>query len=205
MMYFESPINCKELTIEFIQSNAIKKKYTSGAPVLLKDVPINSTAIIIEGVLKAHLDDDDNSLLLYHISPLNNPMIAIMNMTEVYTAPISITAVENSTLLWLPNNIIAEWQCKYLSLKKAIINSSEYNINAMVNNVKNLSVQSLENRLFDYLKDKSYLSKEKDIRISRTEISLDLKTPISSISRALKRLEHQHKIIGKPRSIQLVI
>lgn len=204
-MLLESLINCKESTAKLILAHAIKKKYLKGDPILLKDASINSTGIIVKGLLKAHLDDDDNSLLLYHISPLNNPMIAIMNMTEVYTAPISITAVENSTLLWLPNNIIAEWQCKYLSLKKAIINSSEYNINAMVNSVKNLSVQSLENRLFDYLKDKSYLSKEKDIRISRTEISLDLKTPISSISRALKRLEHQHKIIGKPRSIQLVI
>ncbi|WP_299161277.1 Crp/Fnr family transcriptional regulator [uncultured Tenacibaculum sp.] len=204
-MILESLINCKESTARLIRSNAIKKKYTIGDPILLKDVPINHSAIIIKGVLKAHLDQDNSSLLLYHISPKKNPLIALMNMTENQASPISITAIENSTLLWVPNDKISEWQSCCLSFKKAIINSSEHNISTMVYRLQNLLTDSLENRLFYYLKNKSNIYEQKDIRISRSEISSDLKTPQSSISRAIKRLENQHKIIGKPRSIQLVV
>lgn len=203
-MILESLINCEESTARLIQSYAIKKKYISGDPILLKDVPINHSAIVIEGVLKAHLDQDDSSLLLYHISPENNPVIALMNMTENQASPISITAIENSTLLWIPNSKIAEWQSLFLSLKTAIINSSEYNIRNMFSRLKNLLVDSLENRLFYYLENKSDIYQRKEIHISRSEISSDLKTPQASISRAIKSLENQHKIIGKPRSIQLI-
>ncbi|MCF2873505.1 MULTISPECIES: Crp/Fnr family transcriptional regulator [unclassified Tenacibaculum] len=204
-MILKSLINCKESTVRLIQSTAIKKKYITGDPILLKDVPINHSAIIIKGVLKAHLDQDDSSLLLYHISPKNNPLIVLMNMTENQASPISITAIEDSTLLWVPNDKVAEWESNCLSFKKAIINSSEHNISTMVYRLQNLLTHSLENRLFYYLKNKSNIYEQKDIRISRAEISSDLKTPKASISRAIKRLENQHKIIGKPRSIQLVV
>ncbi|WP_420551460.1 Crp/Fnr family transcriptional regulator [Tenacibaculum aiptasiae] len=204
-MILKSLINCKESTVRLIQSTAIKKKYITGDPILLKDVPINHSAIIIKGVLKAHLDQDDSSLLLYHISPKNNPLIVLMNMTENQASPISITAIEDSTLLWVPNDKVSEWENNCLSFKKAIINSSEHNISTMVYRLQNLLTHSLENRLFYYLKNKSNIYEQKDIRISRAEISSDLKTPKASISRAIKRLENQHKIIGKPRSIQLVV
>ena len=204
-MILKSLINCKESTVRLIQSTAIKKKYITGDPILLKDVPINHSAIIIKGVLKAHLDQDDSSFLLYHISPTNNPLIVLMNMTENQASPISITAIEDSTLLWVPNDKVAEWESNCLSFKKAIINSSEHNISTMVYRLQNLLTHSLENRLFYYLKNKSNIYEQKDIRISRAEISSDLKTPKASISRAIKRLENQHKIIGKPRSIQLVV
>ncbi|PKH52336.1 hypothetical protein CXF68_17265 [Tenacibaculum sp. Bg11-29] len=202
-MILKSLVN--ESTAKLIRSYAVQKKYLVGDPILLKDVPINTTAIIIDGVLKAHLDQDNSSLLLYHISPNNNPVIALMNMTESHAAPISITAIENSTLLWIPNNKIAEWQGLSLSFKKIIINSSEYNINTMLNRLKNLLTHSLENRLFYYLKNKSTIYQQEDIHISRAEISSDLKTPLASISRAIRRLENRHKIISKPRSIQLVV
>lgn len=202
-MILKSLVN--ESTAKLIRSYAVQKKYLVGDPILLKDVPINTTAIIIDGMLKAHLDQDNSSLLLYHISPNNNPVIALMNMTESHAAPISITAIENSTLLWIPNNKIAEWQGLSLSFKKIIINSSEYNINTMLNRLKNLLTHSLENRLFYYLKNKSTVYQQEDIYISRAEISSDLKTPLASISRAIRRLENRHKIISKPRSIQLVV
>lgn len=204
-MILESLINCKKSIARLIESQAIQKKYVSGDPILLKDVPINSTAIVVKGVLKAHLDQENNSLLLYHIYPEKNPFIALMNMTKTFAAPISITAIEDSTLLWIPNELIAQWQTECLSFKKSIINSSEYNISTMFSRIKNLLTHSLENRLFYYLENKSEIYKEKDIRISRSEISLDLKVPLSSISRAIKRLEEQHRVIGKPRSIQLVV
>ncbi|CAM1355661.1 MULTISPECIES: Crp/Fnr family transcriptional regulator [Tenacibaculum] len=204
-MILESLINCKKSIARLIESQAIQKKYVSGDPILLKDVPIDSTAIVIKGVLKAHLDQENNSLLLYHIYPQKNPFIALMNMTKTFAAPISITAIEDSTLLWIPNELIAQWQTECLSFKKSIINSSEYNISTMFSRIKNLLTHSLENRLFYYLENKSEIYKEKDIRISRSEISLDLKVPLSSISRAIKRLEDQHRVIGKPRSIQLVV
>jgi len=202
-MILKSLVN--ESTAKLIQSYAVQKKYLVGDPILLKDVPINHSAIIIKGLLKAHLDQDDSSLLLYHISPKNNPVIALMNMTEIQAAPISITAIENSTLLWIPNKKIAEWQSLSLPFKKAIINSSEHNISTMLYRLKNLLTHSLENRLFYYLKNKSNIYQQEDIHISRAEISSDLKTPLASISRAIRRLESQHKIISKPRSIQLVV
>lgn len=204
-MILESLLNCKKLDDKLIQYHAVIKKYDSGDLILLKDVPINSSAIVIKGILKAHLDQENNSLLLYHICPKKNPFIALMNMTKTFGSPISITAIEESTLLWIPNEKLAKWQTECLSFKKAVINSSEHNISTMFSRVKELLNKTLENRLFHYLENKSRIYKKKEIRISRSEISLDLKVPLSSISRAIKRLENQHRIIGKPRSIQLII
>ncbi|CAL2088270.1 Crp/Fnr family transcriptional regulator [Tenacibaculum sp. 190524A02b] len=203
-MILETLINCKETTARLIKSNAITRKYKVGDPILLKDVPVNHTAIILKGVLKAHLDQENNSLLLYHITPNINPIIAVMDMTEVAAAPISVTAIEESVLLWIPDDKFGEAEINTIPIKKAVIQSSEHNLKQMLYNLKSLMTHTLENRLFDYLKNKASIYQQKDIHISRTEISLDLKVPLASISRAIKRLENQHKVIGKPRSILLV-
>ncbi len=203
-MNTETVLNFEEKLSTLIKSHAITKKYLPGDIILSKNMTLNKTAFIISGLLKVHLEQNYSSLLLYHISPKNNSILTLMNMTNDTSIPVSITAIEESTLLWVPDSKISEWDSQYLSLKKLIIYSCEYNIGQMISTTRNLMIHSLKERLYNYLRTKASIYNLQDLKISRTEIAIDLNTSKATISRAIKRLENENKIIGKPRSITLI-
>lgn len=187
-----------------IESHATKKTYLKKDIILSKNVHCNQTAFLISGLLKVHLEENNSSLLLYHISQKTNPIITLMNINNQLTMTTSITAIEESILLWVPDSEIVKWGNQFLSLKQAIISSYEYNINQMISNLKKLTFNSLEDRLYDYLITKASLYNQQDIFISRTEISLDLNASRATISKAIKQLENKQKITTKPKFLTLL-
>ncbi|WP_442265418.1 Crp/Fnr family transcriptional regulator [Tenacibaculum sp. ZS6-P6] len=189
---------------ELIFSQAIEKKYNTGDLIVLKDAPFHRTALLTKGVLKAHLDEDDNNSLLYYISPSENPFICPLVITQTSISPISITAIEDCSLLWINNDKLEEWEKEYSFLRNSKIKSTLYNISKITSRISNRTTLTLEDRLYNYLYEKHHIYSTKKLQISRTEISLDLKVPLPSISRALKKLEYRKKLINRTRSIQLV-
>ncbi|MDY8135751.1 Crp/Fnr family transcriptional regulator [Aquimarina sp. 2201CG5-10] len=203
-MQLEPMLNIENDLLSLITSNASQQKYAAGDIVVSQNMKIDQTAFLTKGLLKAHIEEADNSLMLYHIQMNNNPVLNFIKTKYQFSVPVSVTAVEESTLLWVSNSKIIEWSEQYLSLKKTIVNSHEYNLRQMLLAVKNLAIHSLDDRLFDYLKTKASIYNDMNIKISRTEIASDLNTSKATISRVLKRLENENKVIGKPRSIALI-
>ncbi|OEK07542.1 hypothetical protein A8C32_17245 [Flavivirga aquatica] len=185
-----------------ILANASKKSYSIGEVIVSQGILSNHTGIILSGLLKVHLEGN-NSLLLHHIYPNFNTVINLMNMINKIPAHFSITTLEKSTLLWVPNSKILELADRFTSLKKAMIRSGERNIENLIIIFRDLILNTTEERLLNYLKVKAMIYKNKKISISRSEMALDLNLSISTITRTIKQLDFNKKIIRKSNSIIL--
>lgn len=188
---------------DYILSNSLRKTYSIGEVIISQGILNSQTGIILSGLLKVH-SDEDNSLLLYHIYPTYNPIINLMNMTNKTRTHFSITTLEKSTILWISNSKILELENRFKSFKKAIISSNELTINSLMNIYTDLIVMTTKERLLNYLKVKAMVYKSKTLSISRIEIASDLNLSISTISRTIKQLDANNKIIRKPNSIVLI-
>jgi len=115
---------------DLILSNASKKTFSKEEVIVSQGVYNNQTGIILSGLLKVHLEGE-NSLILHHITP-NNPIVNLMNLASDIPVRFSITTIEESTLLWIPNSKILELGNRFRSLKMHMISSSERNIESLI-------------------------------------------------------------------------
>ncbi len=189
---------------ELIKQHAIEKKYESGDMIISQGAYKDQTAFITNGLLKVFIEQENSSLLLYHLCNESNCIASFMNIFTNTPIEVSMQAIHDSTLLWVSNAKIIEWSEQFMCLKLALINSYQNNRYHLRNALKNLTINTLEDRLYEYLKTKSRHYKTSDLKIPHSEIAMDLNFSREAISRAVKRLEIIKKVIRKPRSIVLV-
>ncbi len=202
MLSINHPNFEKELC-DLILQEGILKKYTSQSIVANKGDYKDYTVFILDGLLKVTLGKETNNLLLYHISKEDNSVLTFMNIFTNTPIQIAVTALQESTLLFVSNTKILKWSSKFDSLEQELFKAYHKNNKCLLQTVKNVMTNSLEQRLFEYIKNKTIVYNDSHIHISRNEIASDLYASKEAISRTIKKLENDNKIIRKSRSIIL--
>ncbi len=192
----------KNLTSQ-IYKYATPKSYHYGDTIVSKDFYKNRTGFIEKGTFKVNLGQENNTTLLYYLSEDQDVAISFMNIYTNTPIQIDITALQHSNLLWVPNANIVELSKSSPALKKAMINTYNKNNQYLLSTIKNLAINSLNNRLYDYLLTKAMYYKSKQLNINRAEMASDLNVSLESISRTIKNLERTKQIVRKSRTIIL--
>jgi CRP/FNR family transcriptional regulator len=81
------------------------------------------------------------------------------------------------------------WLGKYKSWRNYIFNSYNNRLKEMLNTIDNLAFMNMDQRLLNYLLEKSKINITKQINITHQEIAYELNTSREVISRLLKKLE----------------
>ncbi len=194
-----------EKLISLILATATKKKHAIGEVIISEGMHNNMTGFILSGVLKVHLENNENSLLLYYISSDNNPVINLMNMVNQLPISFSITVIKETTVLWVPNDKILEWGNDFESLKNLMINSCKYNIECLMVKFSSLMKLSTEERVMKYLNEKAIMYNNKILILSHIEMASDLNVSRYTISRMLKKLSDKKKIIERSKNVIVVV
>lgn len=203
-MHYKDLLNLDEKLTKEIQKHSVIKTYTPGDMIISQGAYKDQTAFIIDGLVKVFIEQENSSLLLYHLCPESNCIASFMNIFTHTPIEVSMQSIHETTLMWVSNSKIMELAEEFSCLKLALINSYQNNHYHLRNALKNLTVNTLEDRLYEYLKVKSKHYKTSDLKIPHSEIAMDLNFSREAISRAVKRLEIIKKVIRKPRSIVLV-
>ncbi len=203
-MQFTDLLNLDQELSELITTHAVIKTYKPGDTIISQGAYKDQTAFISKGLIKVFIEQENSSLLLYHLCSDSNSIASFMNIFTHTPIEVSMQAIHEASLLWIPNSKIMEWSERYICLKLALINSYQNNRYHLRTALKNLTINTLEDRLYEYLQTKSKHYKTCDLKIPHAEIAMDLNFSREAISRAIKRLEIIKKVIRKPRSIVLV-
>ncbi len=164
----------------------------------------NGVCILLTGIVKISINHHNKRTLLYYIESSNSKIMNYTNSPNIPTDEICSIVVEDISILRIPNNLFLEWTNTYIELRDFMISSFQYHYMSIVNKMQEISNQSLENNLFNYIKTKSKLYNKNEIKTPLLEISEDLNFSREAISRGLKALELNKKIIRKTRSIILL-
>jgi len=90
---------------------------------------------------------------------------------------------------------------KYKSWRHFIIDSYHFRLLEMVESIDSLAFMKLEQRMYKYLTDKVKITKDNILDITHLEIATDLNTSRVVVSRLLKQLENEGKIIMRRNRI----
>jgi CRP/FNR family transcriptional regulator len=123
---------------------------------------------------------------------------------EAKKSEIRAIAEDDVELIGIPHGKLDEWLCKYPSWKRYIMRSFNERFNEMLKSIESIAFQKLDQRLIQYLKEKQRLSGSSIVKASHYLIADEMATSRVVISRLLKQLENDGKVILYRNEIKLL-
>lgn len=166
---------------------------------------IKTMPLLLQGSIKIlRPDDNGNRLILYHLEQGETCAMTLnccMGQVQSEIYAISETPVK---LLKIPVQKMEEWMGRYRSWRNFVLNSYHHRMMELLESMDRIAFSNMDQRLELYLQDKCQLQQSNKLIITHQEIAADLNTSRVVISRILKKLENQGKLLLHRNAIEWV-
>ncbi|HEY0742045.1 MAG TPA: Crp/Fnr family transcriptional regulator [Chryseosolibacter sp.] len=157
---------------------------------------VKQMPLILDGSVKVtRMDEDGRELLLYYINANESCAMTFTCCMQQYPSEIKAVAEEKVKLLAIPISVMDEWLSKYPTWKAFVMRTIRDRFNEMLKTIDQIAFQKLDERLVSYLKDKKRISGSSVLNLSHQQIADELATSRVVISRLLKKLENDKKVL----------
>jgi len=161
--------------------------------------------ILLTGTLKiSRLDDDGNELLLYYINPNETCAMTFTCCMQQFPSEIKAVAEEDITFLAVPIEVMDKWLVKYSTWKSYVMKTIRGRFNELLRSIDQIAFQKLDERLVKYLKEKAKATNSTLINLTHEQIARDLATSRVVISRLLKKLEIDKRVLLYHHQIKIL-
>ena len=191
--------------IQEIQQFGIFQTFKEGDLIMDYGKYIRMMPIVLKGTVKVYrLDEKKNEILLYYLSSNDSCSMAYSCCIEAKKSEVKAIAEDNVELIAIPHVKLDDWLCAYPSWKNYIMRSFNERFIELLKSIESIAFHKLDERLIGYLKEKQRLSGSSVIKASHGLIADELATSRVVISRLLKQLENDKKIILYRNEIKLL-
>jgi len=160
---------------------------------------------LLNGTLKvSRLDDKLNEIFLYYLNAMEGCAMTFTCCMQQFPSEVQAVAEEDVTYLAIPISVMDEWIVKYPTWKSFVMRSIRSRFNELMHAIDQLAFQKLDERLVNYLKEKSKLTGSTVLNLSHIEIANDLASSREVISRLLKKLELDGRLLLYRNQIKLL-
>lgn len=161
--------------------------------------------VILKGTVKvSRMDENGKEILLYYLTNNESCSMAYSCCIEAKKSEVKAIAEDDVELLAIPHIKLDEWLCKYPSWKNYIMRSFNDRFIELMKTIDVIAFEKLDERLINYLRKKSEVSEKSALQLSHQQIAEDLGTNRVVVSRLLKKLENDQKILLYRNEIKLL-
>ncbi len=161
--------------------------------------------LLLEGNIKVLREDKNGSeLLLYVLEIGDTCSMSLTCCMAKSKSKIRAVADKDSSVIMIPNHKMTEWFHNSESWRNFILNSYQIRFNEMLETIDTLAFMKMDKRLLKYLTDQVKLNASTTISKTHQDIAEDLNTSRVVISRLLKQLENEHKILLSRNKIEVL-
>lgn len=160
--------------------------------------------LVLDGLIKVFTRNEDRELLLYYIEPRESCVMSFL--AGIKNKPSKIFAVtEKPTLvILLPAQKVERWIHEFPGLNTLFYDLYNLRYSELVDTLNQLIFQKLDGRLYDYLKEKSRVKGSHLLDLRHREIAQELGTSREVITRVLRKLEKEGKILQRDVGIEIL-
>jgi len=161
---------------------------------------------LIHGAIKVMREDEEgDELLLYFVEEGNTCAFSLSCCMGHAKSEIRAIAEMDSQLMMIPVQKMEEWMGTYKSWRNFVLNSYQNRLTEMLDTIDTIAFRKLDERLLQYLKEKTRITQNNILGITHQEIAQELYTSRVVISRLLKGLEKQNKIKMQRNKIHVLM
>lgn len=191
--------------VKALEEKATPVHIKEGETILDIGQVIRTVPIILSGLVKvSRIDDDGKELLLYYVNSNESCAMTFTCCMQQHVSEIKAVAEEDVFMLAIPINLMDEWLVKFPTWKNFVMKTIRNRFNEMLHVIDQIAFQKLDVRLVNYLKEKSKVTGSTLINLSHEQIASELATTRVVISRLLKALENDKKLLLYRNQIKLL-
>jgi CRP/FNR family transcriptional regulator len=192
-----------DLLDKILQESAIKE-IPKGTEILREQQYVKVLPIVINGLVKVYSRFDERELLLYYIEPAQSCVMTFYAALKNTPSKVFATTEEDSRILLIPVNHLSDWLKDYPDFNELFYNQFNLRYSELLDTIGHLLLNKMDKRLFDHLKKKSELTNNNTIKMSHNQIANELGTAREVITRVLKKLESEGKVIQHSGEIKII-
>ena len=123
---------------------------------------------------------------------------------ERYPSEIRAIAENDVDFLAVPISLMDQWMVKYPTWKSFVMKTIRSRFNELLKTIDQVAFQKLDERLIYYLKERSRATGSSVLNLSHEQIANDLASSREVVSRLLKKLENDKKLLLYRNQIKLL-
>lgn len=167
---------------------------------------IKSMPLLLAGAIKVMREDyDSGELLLYYLERGDTCAMTMTCCLGEKQSEIRAIGEVPGVILMIPVQKISEWIAKYKSWMAFVFDSYNRRFNELLNAVDTIAFMDMNDRLLNYLFEKSKIENSTIVNKTHQEIAKELNTSRVVISRLLKGLEKEGRIQLNRNSIEILL
>lgn len=187
---------------ELIKKSTLQE-FSKGTEILREEQYVKVLPIVLNGLVKVYSRFDEKELLLYYIEPAQSCVMTFYAALKNTPSKVFATTEEDSKILLIPVQYIPNWLKEYPGFNELFYNQFNLRYSELLDTIRHLMLDKMDKRLYDHLKKKSELTKSNSIKMSHTQIANELGTAREVITRVLKKLETDNKVVQNAGEIKI--
>ncbi len=161
--------------------------------------------LLTKGILKiSRMDEKGQELFLYYVNAQESCAMTFTCCMQQYPSEIKATAETDVEFIAIPIQVMDGWIAKYPTWKSFVMRTIRNRFNELLNTIDLLAFQKLDERLIHYLKEKVKNTGSSLINLSHEQIAHEMASSREVISRLLKKLENDKKLILYRQQIKVL-
>jgi CRP/FNR family transcriptional regulator len=178
---------------------------TAGQELIRMGQAIKVVPMMLSGTLKvSRINEEGQELLLYYVRKGEGCAMTFSCGMMSKPSQVEGSAEEDLSMLCIPVNVMDEWLERYPSWKKFVIATIVNEFMDVIKSVDEVTFKKMDDRLVNYLKEKSKITGSSLINLSHQQIADEMGTNRVVISRLLKKLENEKRLLLFRNQIKLL-
>lgn len=190
--------------IEKVKENCSGIEVAKGTQILSDEQYIKALPIVISGLIKVFSRFEDKELLLYYIKAEESCVMTFSAAMNGKPSKVFAVTEEDSVILLIPIVFLPKWLKEYPDFSDLFFNQYNLRYVELLDTIRYLLVDRMDKRLYDYIRKKCLLTNNTHIKLSHGQIANELGTSREVITRILKKLEIDGKLIQDKKGIQII-
>ena len=188
-----------------LEATSMLMSVKAGDTMLSPGQTIRAVPLVLSGTLKvSRIDDGGNEVLLYYVKEGESCAMTFNCCMMTHFSVIKGSAEEDSELLCVPVNVMEVWMTKYSTWKRYVMTTILNRFTELIKTIDDVAFKKLDERLISYLKGKSKVTGSALVNLTHQQIADELGTNRVVVSRLLKKLEIDNKLLLYRNQIKLL-
>lgn len=191
--------------LDQIEKVGVLRKFRQGDMMMDIDQQVTAMPLLFDGAIKILTEDEEgDELLLYFIEVGDTCAMTFSCCMGAGTSEIRAIAETDSEMLMIPIEKMDDWMVKFRSWRAFILDSYHERLSELLETIDTLAFMKMDDRLMKYLRDKAMVTRDDVIHTTHKDIAQDLHTSRVVVSRLLKGMERDGKIMLQRNQVKVL-
>lgn len=191
------------LAIDALANEAMILDLDANTEILRQGQYVKVIPLVKTGLIKVFTRFEDKELLLYYIKPGESCIMSFTAGLQNNPSQVFAKTEEDTTAILLPAQHVAQWVKQFPDINLLFFNQFNARYSELIDTINHIIFNKMDVRIYEFLKERAHLT-QNPLKISHRQIATELGTAREVVSRLIKKLEKEGKILQSDNSIKIL-